>query len=197
MVLMTFQHKNVVNVLNKQGKYYCEVNSLYSEEAPKMYQYLKELITEKTGVSSKPIFGWSRLLDCQNNSIDLSSPSYDSIYQAISKVPYHGDSYYLFILDVPDNLIVHHDFYDFACFKADEFEELCTDEDLKNFIYNSVISDKRDTQSCFPYIDKSFVIGVYEFCVERIDGVKISDLMFREIDWCNKDNRFIEPSYVF
>lgn len=208
MIIMTFQHKNSLEQIKSTGRYYCMVDSLYKRESPKIYSYLQELVFDKTGINCRPIFGWSRLLDygvSENgirNVLDLSKPSKENLSSAINKVSLDYSNYYLFILDVPNDLVVTHEFYTFACLKCDEFEGVCSDEELKDFIYNESINNytkiyTEDLQSCFPYIDKSFIKSVYDFNIESVNGIKIVDWSFKEIDWECKSSNFISPSSIF
>jgi len=190
MLIMTFQHKSSLEQIKSTGRYYCQVDSFYKKETPKIYSYLQELIFEKTSVDSRPIFGWSNLIsytpsdDGKHYSLDLFPPSLDIIFAATQKVSFDGEDNYMYILDVPEDLVVHHDFFDFAGFKLDEAEEVCSDEQLKKFIFNSEFNSDRDIQTCFPYIDKSFIKGVYEFeLITDSYVVKTLDIKFKEIEW--------------
>ena len=199
MIIMTFQHKSSLEQIKLTGRYYCKIDSSYKKETPRIYSYLQELIFNKTGINERPIFGWSNLIsyksseDGRHYPLDLFPPSFDSIFAANQKVPFNDEDNYMYILDVPEDLLVHHDFFDFACFKLDEAEEVCSDKQLINFIFNPEFSDKRDIQTCFPYIDKSSTKGVYEFQIIT-DGIKTSDITFEEIE-C-KDSSF-RPSSFF
>lgn len=173
MRVVSYQHKSVLDTINKEGRYFCTYNSNYRSDAPKIYSYLQELVLDKTGIDSFPIFSYGLLINKDWKVIDLTNPSEDLIHWSWQKVSFDFEDYYFFFLDIPDDLIVSHDFYDFACFKVDEFECLVTDKQLKDFIFEDQIKVKdvpsvgRDVQTCFPYIDKSFIKGVYSFKVER------------------------------
>ena len=189
MLIMTFQHKSSLNQIKSTGKYFCPVDSSYSKGTPKIYGYLREYIKEKTRIDSRPIFGWSNLISYTSDekgvfhSMDLFPPSFTSTKAALMKVPFDGKDNYMYILDIPEELLVHHDFFDFACFKCDEDEDACTDDQLRDFIFNSVVSWHRDIQTCFPYIDKSFIKGVYEFEVVTDEfSVQILDIKFKRIN---------------
>lgn len=201
MLIITFQHKSSLEQIKSTGRYYCQVDSSYKKETPKIYSYLQELIFERTGVDSRPVFGWSNLISYTSNedgqlySLDLFPINFNSTHAALMKVQFDGKDNYMYILDIPEELVVHHDFFDFACFKTDEAEEVCSDEQLKNFIFNSEVNLSRDIQTCFPYIDKSFVRNVYEFEVITDNfGVKTLDIKFNEIEW--KDS-LLNPSSIF
>lgn len=201
MLIMTFQHKSSLEQIKSTGRYYCQVDSFYKKETPKIYSYLQELIFEKTSVDSRPIFGWSNLIsytasdDRKHYPLDLFPPSFDNIFAATQKVSFGGEDNYMYILDVPEDLVVHHDFFDFAGFKLDEAEEVCSDEQLKKFIFNSEFNRDRDIQTCFPYIDKSFIKGVYEFeLITDSYGVKTLDIKFREIEW---NHTILNSSSIF
>lgn len=195
MLVMTFQHKSSLEQIQSTGRYYCKVDSTYRKETPRIYSYLQELICNKTGIDSRSVFGWSNLIsytsdgDGNHKPIKLFPPSFESINAALQKVPFDGKDYYIYILDVPEELVVHHDFFDFACFKADEDEGICSDLELRDFIFNSDVSLARDIQTCFPYIDKSFIKKIYEFeVITDTFGVKTLDIKFNEISWELSDN---------
>ena len=209
MLIMTFQHKSSLEQIKSTGRYYCQVDSSYKKETPKIYSYLQELIFERTGVDSRPVFGWSNLISYTSDengvfhSMDLFPPSFNSVHAALMKVPFDGEDNFMYILEIPEDLVVHHDFFDFACFKTDEDEGVCSDLELRDFIFNSEVSLDRDVQTCFPYIDKSFVKKVYEFeLITDKFGVKTLDIKFNEIDWCNNEREdgkpeALSPSSVF
>jgi len=69
-------------------------------------------------------------------------------------------------LDIPSNNVVLQDFLDFACFKADEEEELCGYSDLRKFIYSDSYSDLRDIQAIFPLIKLEWLSGAYKLNIE-------------------------------
>lgn len=189
MIIISFQHKSSLEQIKNSGRYFCPIDSRYSIETPKIYSYLRELIKHKIDIDSRPIFGWSNLINYtfdeygNYNPINLYPLSFESIFSATQKVPFDGRDYYIYILDVPNELVVSHDFFDFACFKEDESEELCTDKQLKDFIFNSETSISRDIQSCFPYIDKSFIKGIYEFEILKDEfGIRTIDIKFNEFE---------------
>lgn len=206
MIIMSFQHKSSLEQIKNSGRYFCPIDSTYSIETPKIYSYLRELIFNKTGFDCRPIFGWSNLINYKadengnHNPIKLDPPSFDSIFSATQKVPFDGRDYYIYILDVPNELVVSHDFFHFACFKADEDEGLCTDKQLKDFIFNPSFCVHDDVQTCFPYIDKSFVKGVYEFeLITDKFGLKTVDIKFNNFDWKveNNNSGVLNPSSIF
>lgn len=206
MIIMSFQHKSSLEQIKNSGRYFCPIDSEYSVETPKIYSYLRELIKNKTGIDSRPIFGWSNLISYKadkngnHNPIKLDPPSFDSIYSALQKVPFDGRDYYIYILDVPENLIVHHEFYGFSSYKVDEDFEMCTDEQIRSFIFNDGFSCNDDVQTCFPYIDKSFVKRVYEFeVITDKFGLKTVDIKFNNFDWNveNNNSEVLNPSSIF
>lgn len=207
MLIMSFQHKSSLDLIKSEGRYFCPIDSSYFKCTPKIYGYLREFIKEKTGIDSRPIFGWSNLISYTSDekgvfySMDLFPASFNTVHAALMKVPFDGKNNIMYILDIPDELLVHHDFFDFACFKCDEDEDACTDDQLRDFIFNSDISWNRDIQTCFPYIDKSFIKSMYEFEVITGEfGVNVLDIKFKEISLNklkNNNSDSLQSSCVF
>lgn len=172
MLILTFQHKSVLDIVKRKGRYYCEIESDYSKESPMLYKYLRELIYSKTGIDSRPVFGWSALVDYSFKwfketysmvTLDLSKIDERCFISACDKVGYNYNEYLAFLLDVPSNLVATHSFYDFAGYKADEMEDLVSEKEIRKFIYSESWLDGEDLQSTFPYIDKSFIKCVYSY----------------------------------
>lgn len=172
MLILTFQHKSVLDIVKRKGRYYCEIESDYSKESPMLYKYLRELIYSKAGIDSRPIFGWSALVDYSFKwfkeidsmvTLDLSKIDERCFISACDKVCYNCNEYLAFLLDKPSELVVTHAFYDFAGYKADEMEDLVNEKEIRKFIYSECCLDGEDLQSAFPFIDKSFIKSVYSY----------------------------------
>lgn len=191
MRILTFQHKNIIEELNNYGHYICTYTSSFSKEAPMIYDELRMLLNEKTGLKANPIFGWAKLIDVEPLEVCR-----DFFFSSLGKVNFDHNDYLLFEIDVPDSLVCLHDFFDFACFKADEEEELCTRKALHQFIFYSSIFDNRDIQAVFPVIKKDWIINIYKFCPVIENGYSVRDYEFSSI--LNKNpNGKIKDSSVF
>ena len=191
MRILTFQHKNVIEELNNYGHYICKYTSSFRKEAPMIYDELRILLNEKTGLKANPIFGWAKLVDVEPLEVCK-----DFFFSSLGKVNFDHNDYLLFEIDVPNNLVCLHDFFDFACFKADEEEELCTIKALHQFIFYSSIFDNRDIQAVFPVIKKDWIVDIYKFCPVIEDGYSVRDYEFSSI--LNKNpNGKIKDSSVF
>lgn len=191
MRILTFQHKNIIEELNNYGHYICTYTSSFSKEAPMIYDELRMLLNEKTGLKANPIFGWAKLVDVEPLEVCR-----DFFFSSLGKVNFDHNDYLLFEINVPDNLVCLHDFFDFACFKADEEEELCTRKALHQFIFYSSIFNNRDIQAVFPVIKKDWIVNIYKFCPVIEDGYSVRDYEFSSI--LNKNpNGKIKDSSVF
>lgn len=191
MRILTFQHKNIIEELNNYGHYICTYTSSFSKEAPMIYDELRMLLNEKTGIKANPIFGWAKLIDVEPLEVCR-----DFFFSSLGKVNFDHNDYLLFEIDVPDSLVCLHDFFDFACFKADEEEELCTRKALHQFIFYSSIFDNRDIQAVFPVIKKDWIVNIYKFCPVIENGYSVRDYEFSSI--LNKNpNGKIKDSSVF
>lgn len=191
MRILTFQHKNIIEELNNYGHYICTYTSSFSKEAPMIYDELRMLLNEKTGLKANPIFGWAKLIDVEPLEVCR-----DFFFSSLGKVNFDHNDYLLFEINVPDNLVCLHDFFDFACFKADEEEELCTRKALHQFIFYSSIFNNRDIQAVFPVIKKDWIVNIYKFCPVIEDGYSVRDYEFSSI--LNKNpNGKIKDSSVF
>lgn len=191
MRILTFQHKNIIEELNNYGHYICTYTSSFSKEAPMIYDELRMLLNEKTGLKANPIFGWAKLVDVEPLGVCR-----DFFFSSLGKVNFDHNDYLLFEINVPDNLVCLHDFFDFACFKADEEEELCTRKALHQFIFYSSIFNNRDIQAVFPVIKKDWIVNIYKFCPVIENGYSVRDYEFSSI--LNKNpNGKIKDSSVF
>lgn len=191
MRILTFQHKNIIEELNNYGHYICTYTSSFSKEAPMIYDELRMLLNEKTCLKANPIFGWAKLVDVEPLEVCR-----DFFFSSLGKVNFDHNDYLLFEINVPDNLVCLHDFFDFACFKADEEEELCTRKALHQFIFYSSIFNNRDIQAVFPVIKKDWIVNIYKFCPVIEDGYSVRDYEFSSI--LNKNpNGKIKDSSVF
>lgn len=191
MRILTFQHKNIIEELNNYGHYICTYTSSFSKEASMIYDELRMLLNEKTGLKANPIFGWAKLVDVEPLEVCR-----DFFFSSLGKVNFDHNDYLLFEINVPDNLVCLHDFFDFACFKADEEEELCTRKALHQFIFYSSIFNNRDIQAVFPVIKKDWIVNIYKFCPVIEDGYSVRDYEFSSI--LNKNpNGKIKDSSVF
>lgn len=191
MRILTFQHKNIIEELNNYGHYICKYTSSFSKEAPMIYDELRMLLNEKTGLKANPIFGWAKLIDVEPLEVCK-----DFFFSSLGKVNFDHNNYLLFEINVPDSLVCLHDFFDFACFKADEEEELCTRKALHQFIFYSSIFNNRDIQAVFPVIKKDWIVDIYKFCPVIEYGYSVRDYEFSSI--LNKNpNGEIKSSSVF
>lgn len=176
MRILTFQHKNIIEELNSYGHYICTYTSSFSKEAPMIYDELRMLLNENTGLKANPIFGWAKLIDVEPLRVNK-----DFFFSSLGKVNFDYNDYLLFEIDVPDNLVCLHDFFDFACFKADEEEELCTRKALHQFIFYSSIFNNRDIQAVFPVIKKDWIVDIYKFCPVIENGYSVIDYEFSSL----------------
>lgn len=176
MRILTFQHKNILKDLDESGFYMCKYISDFSKESPMLYEELRMLLNEKTGLKANPIFGWAKLVGVEPLEVGK-----DFLFSSLGKVNFDHSNYLLFELDIPDNLVCLHDFFDFACFKADEEEELCTRKALHSFIFYSHVFDNRDVQAVFPVIKKQWVRDIYKFVPKIEHGYKVVDYEFSSI----------------
>lgn len=164
--VVSFQDKNVLDIILSKGEYRCSFISNYNRQAPILYDLCSELLENKTGIKSIPIFGWERIVTSDGViSRDRLSDS-SSILLCNSKVPSLNSTCVMLELDIPSNNVVLQDFLDFACFKADEEEELCGYSDLRKFIYSDSYSDLRDIQAIFPLIKLEWLSGAYKLNIE-------------------------------
>lgn len=93
--------------------------------------------------------------------LPLENVTAELIKSAVMKVGF--EDYLAFHLDVPDNIVVTHEFYYLEGLKLDEKEAIIKEKDLRNYLDNQTILDNEDAQASFPYIDKSLIKGVYEY----------------------------------
>lgn len=161
MIILTFQSKDVLEKIKSTGRYYCEVDNKDYKQTPLLYKDLGKLLFEKTGINTRPIFGWSQLTDDYWRLLPLENVTAELIKSAVMKVGF--EDYLAFHLDVPDNLVVNHEFYYLEGLKLDEKEAIIKEKDLRNYLDNRTILDNEDAQASFPYIDKSLIKGVYEY----------------------------------
>lgn len=167
MKIFSFQHKEVINQIITEGVYKCSYVSKYRNQAPLLYGVLQEFIYKKTNIDSFPIFGWSKI-----ENIDESSTIEDVILNTCYKVGFDSSSHLLLELEIPDEYIIQHDFYDFASFKLDEEEGLCGLDDLRNFIYSDISTNSINIQATFPIILKEWVTNVYSYSFSYQDKFK-------------------------
>lgn len=181
MIVYSFQHKNVLANLMKYKIYNCTYVSQYRNHAPILYGLLQELLYDKTGINSYPIFSWSTIEG--EEAKDISAEK--AVLNSYHKVNYDMANYVCLELDIPDKYIVEHDFFDFACFKADEEEQLVEEAELRNFIFNSKASNY-NVQACFPIIKLEWLKNAYEVDVStepyssKITNVKASRIYSAE-----------------
>ena len=197
MRILSYQHKCVIDAIENDGFYFCNYASEFSRQSPLLYEELRMLLNKKLGLFSNPIFGWAKLTDI--NPLKVNEQFLKS---SLSKVGFDCNDYYLLEMDIPDYIICLHDFYDFACFKADEEEGLCTREDLHQFVFNSKLSSDRDLQAIFPVIKKEWIVDIYSFKEEVKNGLYHEasysyDSILKPGDNKNYLNRYIKDSSIF
>ena len=181
MIVYSFQHKNVLANLIKYKIYNCTYASQYRNQAPILYSLLQQLLYNKTRINSYPIFSWSAIEGTEAKDISAENAVLNSYY----KVNYDADSYVCLELDIPDKYIVEHDFFDFACYKSDEEEQLVEEAELRKFIFNSKTSHY-NVQACFPIIKLEWLKNAYEYNVSfepysyKIKDVKTSRIYIAE-----------------
>ena len=191
MRVYSFQHKNVLDILLKDNIYECTIKSEYREQAPILYNALQDLLYSKTGISSFPIFCWSKIEKVK----DMNIFSEDIILNTFFKVNFDQNTYLCLELDIPDVFVVEHDFFDFACYKADEEEYLVSASDLRKFIFDSVCSGE-NVQACFPIINLEWLNSAYEYSITFKDNsFKVKDIKFNKVysktNTINKMNSFV------
>lgn len=159
MKIISFQHKKVLDDILNNGIYRCEYISQFHKEAPKCYKYLRDKVYEKTNIDNNPVFGWANIIIDKKMEVDK-----ETISRAYEMVPFEENDYYILELEIPNELLIVQDFYDFACYKADEMEG----------VYEP-ISDKllqlnygREMQAVFPYIKKEWLINIYSYTMKVI-----------------------------
>lgn len=175
MIVYSFQHKNVLANLIKYKIYNCTYASQYRNQAPILYSLLQELLYDKTSINSYPIFSWSVIEGEEAKNLSVEN----AVLNSYHKVNYDANNYVCLELDIPDKYIVEHDFFDFACYKADEEEQLVEEDELRDFVFNSKVSSY-NVQACFPIIQLEWLKNAYEYNVSfepysyKIKDVKAS-----------------------
>lgn len=158
MKIISFQHEKVLEKVINKGIYSCSYISQYHKEAPICYQFLKDKLKEKTGIECNPVFGWANI-----NGLPMILNK-ESATRANEMVGFDENHYYIFELEIPDEFICIQDFYDFACFKTDEMENIPFTIPDTISIFNS----RRELQATFPYIKREWILNVYKYKTKKI-----------------------------
>lgn len=147
MKLVTIQHKNVIETLNKQGVYHASYSKLKYKHYVKQYKNLAEYC----GFSYCPIF----CTPITNTSAIESSGIYED------------DEYVKLYLEIPDSRCVELDYYEWSDYlyyssgeEYDDYFNFNADEALSNIDKYIILGQSKTPQICIQEIYKSDIINI-------------------------------------
>ena len=186
MKLISFQHKSVLDKLNRDGIYECSTLSKFHESTPKCYNELSKRLNLRENIS--PVFAWYNV-----NGLPLEINS-DSIGRALEMTGCDTTKYYLFELNVPDEYVDLQYFYNFVDMRCvEEF-----DDNVCITWYNVFNVDRNDNdneiQATLPFIKREWIKNIYEVTYEQI--TKEFDSSILNMDYCKEHNLQIPKTAV-
>lgn len=159
MKIFTLQHKNIIDIINREGTYSVSENrtlALNGEGFYNTYEYIRKTMhnhIKDYPESQYPIWGWKKYENNEGSVKDISI-LYDGFYDNIKEMVYIE-------LDIPDNEILLSDF--------DKYSELliCGIEPSNDIIdlLDLDILDVKDSeyiQATFKSIKKENIIKIIE-----------------------------------
>lgn len=152
MKLLTVQHEKVLEIINNEDIYKADKELCrYYHNTPGCYNELIKRLNNET-----PIFAWYKL--CGVSELDFSKKTIDLAGgKGIDKGIW-------MLLEVPDDLVLLSDFYDYVDMMfleregPDDFKDLPTWES----VFEYIDKENRDIQAIIPYIKKEWIIETYD-----------------------------------
>lgn len=154
MRVVTIQHKDVLDIINRRGAYWVDQSKSQYDSYSETYDVMKELMRTVTGEEVLPIWCFSKVHDIEP-STDINWEYYDGKGANID------ENSVLLELEIEESKAVITNYYNWTDYmyylgERDWGEAICS------LGYITDLTQADTIQVCIPYISKDMLIGVYK-----------------------------------
>lgn len=176
MKVITFQHKNVLNDIEREGKYISTIDSEFKRNTPLCYQIVFDSIKEKDIEATSPIFGWVNVWG--DNDLTVNEKT---IKRCMNMTQFECEDYVILELEISKDRVSLQNFYNFVDARCEEEGIDAYYDKFEDFPIECIFEiENSETQCTFSSIRKSDIINIYSF--KKIDPTKYnSEYTFKSI----------------